>query len=98
MRKPLRPRLNLHFLSKTPHPSQKIWRRVSNLWTFHLSRMIFLEILGTPRDTHAKRGPPVPITPLDLLDKEILKENINELTTIMSSEWVEKVEHSSREI
>jgi hypothetical protein len=38
------------------------------------------------------------VTPLDPFDKEILKENIKELTAIMSNEWVEEVEHSSREI
>jgi hypothetical protein len=45
-----------------------------------------------------KKRPPVPVTPLDLLDKEILKESIKELTTILSSKWVDEVEHSSEEI
>jgi hypothetical protein len=57
----------------------------------------FRDFRNTSRYTCQKR-PPAPITPLDPLYKEILKENIKELTAIMSSEWVEEVEHSSREI
>jgi hypothetical protein len=41
---------------------------------------------------------PVPITALDPLDKDFLRESIKELTAIMSSEWVEEVELSSEEI
>ena len=44
-----------------------------------------------------QKKPLVPFTPLDPLDKEILKESIKELTAIMSSEWVDEVEHSSEE-
>ena len=45
-----------------------------------------------------QKKPLVPFTPLDPLDKEILKESIKELTAIMSSEWVEEAERSSEEI
>jgi hypothetical protein len=40
----------------------------------------------------------VPVTLLDPLHKESLRESIKELTAIMSSEWVEEVEHSSEVI
>jgi len=42
--------------------------------------------------------PPVPVTPLDPLDKEFLRESVKELLAIMSSEWVEEAELSSEEI
>jgi hypothetical protein len=58
---------------------------------------LFKDFENTSNYSYQKR-PPVPVTPLDPLDKEILKEIIRELTTIMSSEWAEEVEHSSREI
>ena len=45
-----------------------------------------------------QKKPPVPITPLGPLDEEFLKESIQELTAIMSSEWVEEAERSSEEI
>jgi hypothetical protein len=45
-----------------------------------------------------QRKPPVPATPLDPLDKDVLRESIKELTAIMSSEWVEEAEQSSEEI
>ena len=45
-----------------------------------------------------QKRPPVPITPLDPVDKEFLKESIRELTAIMSKEWVEEVEFLSKAI
>ena len=45
-----------------------------------------------------QKRPLVPVTPLEPLDKEPFKESIKELTAIMSSEWVEEVERSSKEI
>jgi hypothetical protein len=39
-----------------------------------------------------------PITPCDPIDKEFLKEYIKELTIILSGEWVEEAELSSKEI
>ena len=45
-----------------------------------------------------QRKPPVPVTPLDPIDDEFLRETIKELTTIMSSEWIEESELSSEEI
>ena len=44
------------------------------------------------------KEPQVPITPIDPLDENFLRENIKELIAIMSSEWVEEMEHSSEEI
>jgi len=45
-----------------------------------------------------QKKPPVPVTPLDPLDKESHKESIKELTTILSNEWIEEVERTSEEI
>ena len=42
--------------------------------------------------------PPVPVTPLDPLDEEIIRESIKELTAIMTTEWIEEAEQSSKEI
>jgi hypothetical protein len=36
--------------------------------------------------------------PLEPLDKEFLRESIKELTTILSREWMEEMESSSKEI
>jgi hypothetical protein len=52
---------------------------------------------NTSKYAYQKR-PPVPITPLNPLDKEFLRESIRELTSILSSEWVEEVERSFEEI
>ena len=52
---------------------------------------------NTSKYSYLKR-PPVPITPLDPLDKEFLRESISELTSILSSEWVEEAKLSSEEI
>ena len=54
-------------------------------------------ILKIPQISCQKK-PPVPITPLDPLDRIVLKESIKELTTILSNEWIEEVECSSEEI
>jgi hypothetical protein len=45
-----------------------------------------------------QRRPPVPVIPCNPLDKELLRESINELTVIMGSEWVHEGELSSKEI
>ena len=56
------------------------------------------EDFGNTSNYSCQKRPPVPITPLDPLDKDFLRESIKELTAIMSSEWVEEAEHSSEEI
>ena len=56
------------------------------------------ENFGNTSKYSCQKKPPVPITPLDPLDKEFLRESIKELITIMSSEWVEEAERSSEEI
>ena len=56
-----------------------------------------MKILEIPQNTHTKREI-VPVTPLDPLDKEFLRESVKELLAIMRSEWVEEAELSSREI
>ena len=58
----------------------------------------FFEDFGNTSNYSCQRRPPVPITPCDPLDKELLRESIKELTAITSSEWVDKVELSSEEI
>ena len=58
----------------------------------------FFEDFGNTSNYSCQKKPPVPVTPLDPLDKEFLKESIKELSTIMSNEWVEEVELSSEEI
>ena len=58
---------------------------------------LFKEFRNTSKYSCQKR-PPVPFTPLEPLDKESLRESIKELTAILSSEWVEEVERSSKEI
>ena len=57
----------------------------------------FKEFRNTSKYSSQKR-PPVPVTPLDSPDKDFLRQSIKELTAIMSTEWVEEVEHSSEEI
>jgi len=52
---------------------------------------------NTSKYSYQKR-PLVPVTPLDPLDKEFLRESIRELTSILSSEWVEEAKCSSEEI
>ena len=56
------------------------------------------EDFGNTSNYSCQRKPPVPITPLDPLDEEFLRESIKELTTIMSSEWIEELELSSKKI
>jgi len=56
------------------------------------------EDFGNTSNYSCQKKPPVPVTTLDPLDKEFLRESIKELTTIMSSEWVEEAEFSSEEI
>jgi hypothetical protein len=45
-----------------------------------------------------QKRPPVPVTPLDPLNKEIFRESIKELTAIISTEWVEEAKLSCEEI
>ena len=52
---------------------------------------------NTSKYSYQKR-PPVLVTPLDNLDKEFLMDSIKELTTIMSSEWIEEAKLSYEEI
>ena len=58
---------------------------------------LFEEFGNTSKYSCQKRLP-VPVTPLEPLDKESLSKSIKELTAIMSSEWLEEGEHSSEEI
>ena len=43
-----------------------------------------------------QKRPPVPVTPLEPLDEEFLRESIKEFTAIMSREWVDEGERSSK--
>ena len=56
------------------------------------------EEFGNTSNYSCQKKPPVPVTTLDPLDKEFLRESIKELTTIMSSEWIEELELSSEKI
>jgi hypothetical protein len=58
----------------------------------------FFEDFRNTSNYSCQKKPPVPVTPLDPLDKNFLKETVRELTAIMSREWVEEVERSSEEI
>jgi len=58
----------------------------------------FHEDFGNTSKYSYQKRPPVPIIPLDPLDKELLRESVKELLAIMSSEWVEETERSSEEI
>jgi len=44
----------------------------------------FFKDFGNTSKYTSQKKPPVPVTPLDPLDKNLLKESIKELTTIMS--------------
>ena len=52
---------------------------------------------NTSKYSYQKR-PPVFVSPLNPLDKEFLRASIRELSSILSSEWVEEAELSSKEI
>ena len=56
------------------------------------------EDYGNTLNYLCQRRPLVPVTPLDPLDEESLRDSIKELTTIMSNEWVEELESSYEEI
>ena len=58
----------------------------------------FFEDFRNTSKYSCQKRPTIPVTPLEPLDKEPYKESIKELTAIMSSEWVEEVQHSSKEI
>ena len=53
---------------------------------------------GNTSNYLCQRRPPVPVTTLDPLDDEFLRESIRELTSIMSNEWVEEAKFSPEEI
>jgi hypothetical protein len=58
----------------------------------------FFEDFRNTLNYGCQKSPPVPVTPYETLDKEVLRESIKELTTIMSSEWSKEAEHSSEEV
>jgi hypothetical protein len=58
----------------------------------------FFEDFRNTSNYACQKRPPVPVTPLEPLDKEFLRESIKELTMILGNEWIEEVERSSREI
>ena len=58
---------------------------------------LFKDFRNTSKYSYQKR-PLVPVTLLEPLDKESLRESIKELTAIMSNEWVDEGERSSEEI
>jgi hypothetical protein len=64
---------------------------------FEFEEDLFEGFGNTTNYPHEKR-PPVPLTPIDPLDKASLKEIIKGLTSIMSSEWVQEGESSSETI
>jgi hypothetical protein len=57
-----------------------------------------LEDFRNTSNYSCQKRPQVPVTPLDPLDKEFLRESIRELTSIMINEWVEEAESSPEEI
>jgi hypothetical protein len=58
---------------------------------------LFQNFRNTSTYRHQKR-PPVSVSPFDPLDKASLKETIKGLTTIISSEWLQEGELSSKAI
>jgi hypothetical protein len=58
----------------------------------------FLEDFGNTSKYSCQKRSLVLVTPLDPLDDAFLKDSIRELTTIMSSEWVEEAKLSSKVI
>jgi hypothetical protein len=58
----------------------------------------FFEDFGNTSNYMCQKRPPVPVTPLESLDEEFLRESIKELTAILNREWVEEAESSSEEI
>jgi hypothetical protein len=58
---------------------------------------LFKEFRNTSKYSCQKK-PPVPVAPLETLDKESVRESIKELTAIMSSEWVDKGERCFEEL
>ena len=61
---------------------------------FEFEDDLFEDYRNTSNYLYQKR-PPVPVGPLEPLDKAFLKETVRDLTTVMSSEWVEEGELSS---
>jgi hypothetical protein len=58
----------------------------------------FYEDFGNTSKYSRQKRPPVPVTPCEPLDKEFLGKSIKVLTVIMSREWIEEAELSSKEI
>jgi hypothetical protein len=57
--------------------------------------MSFFEDFRNTSNYDSKKRPPVPVTPLEPLDKGFLRESTKELTMILSKEWTNEVERSS---
>jgi hypothetical protein len=62
---------------------------------FKFEEDLFKDFGNTSNYFHQKK-PPVPVGPTEPLDKAFLKETVRELIAIMSSEWVQKRELSSK--
>jgi hypothetical protein len=58
----------------------------------------FFEDYRNTLNYSCQKRPPMLVTPLDPLDEESLRETARQLTRIMSYEWVEEAERSSKEI
>jgi hypothetical protein len=81
-----------------PSPKPKTPRKGFQPSEFLFFKDEFREDFGNTSKYSYQKRPPVPITPLDPLDKEFLRESLRELTSILSSEWAEEAELSSKEI
>jgi hypothetical protein len=58
----------------------------------------FFEDFRNALNYECQKGPPIPITPLEPLDKGFLRKSMKELTSILSNKWTEEVEHCYEEI
>jgi hypothetical protein len=81
-----------------PSPEPKTLKEGFQPLEFPFFEDEFHEDFGNTSKYSYKKRPPIPVTPIDPLDKEFLKESIRELTSILSSEWVEEAELSSEKI
>lgn len=81
----------------TPLPELEIPNEEIQL-EFSLLEDDLFEDFGNTSKYKYERRPPIPVTPCDPLDEIVIKETIEELTSIMSCEWIEEVELSSEEI
>jgi hypothetical protein len=64
---------------------------------FEFEEDLFKDFGNTSNYFHPKM-PPVPNSPSESLEEDFLRNTIRELTTIMSLEWIKKVEFSSEAI